>query len=72
MPSTGPDERGWFLGTETTVNFGCRGPRQQEEDMFSSDDDFILDDSDNSVYVTTNETSSGNCIVGSLSSDTSR
>jgi len=39
--------------------------------MSSSNDGFILDDSDNSEYVTTYATSPGDG-VGSLSSDTSR
>jgi len=40
--------------------------------MSSSNDGFILDDSDNSEYVTTYATSPGDGVVGSLSSDTSR
>ncbi|KAH7383022.1 hypothetical protein BKA64DRAFT_174723 [Cadophora sp. MPI-SDFR-AT-0126] len=71
MQPVGPDQLGWFMGTEMTVDGDCRGPqyREEEEDMSSDEDDLVFGGSNNSEYVTTNETSPGDDEVGSLSSN---
>ena len=71
MPPIGQDENPWVFVHEMRVD-GCRRVGHLDEDTSSSEDGLMCCGNNDAEYIITNETSSGKCIFGSLSSDTSR